>query len=260
MIEHLVRFGYVSKAFVYATIGGLALAAAVNRGGRVTDTSGALRVMLSQRFGRSLLFFLSAGLCAYAVWRFVDAARDPDRRGTGVSGLITRIGNAIRGAIYGTLGVEAFRLARGLGGSKGNETELWVARIMDWPGGVWLIALVGAIIAVFGVSQVVRSVKGKTDDTVDYSAIPRDWRRLAIGTSLFGMGARGVIIATLGLFLVRAAWQHNPSEAHGTRESMLEIANAVSGRGLLAAIGAGLIAYAVDQMIHARWRRIRAVV
>ena len=61
------------------------------------------------------------------------------------------------------------------------------------------------------------------------------------------------------VFLVRAAIQHDPSEAHGTRESTLELANAVEGRWLLAAIAAGLVAYGIDQALYARCRRIRPV-
>ena len=259
-MESLVRLGYACKALVYTIVGWLAIAAALNRGGRVTDTSGALRVILSQPFGRMLLFVLAAGLCAYALWRVIDAIRDPDRRGTDFGGLVTRIGNVVRGVVYGTLGVEAFRLARGLGGSNGNEAEIWTARIMDWPGGVFLVGLGGAIVAAYGVSETIRSLKGKVDETVDYSSIPSTWRRPAIHISRFGIGARGVIIATLGIFLVRAALQHDPSEAEGTRGSILELANAVSGRWLLAAVAAGLIAYAVDQAVHAGWRRIRPVV
>ena len=73
------------------------------------------------------------------------------------------------------------------------------------------------------------------------------------------MGARGVIIVVLGMFLVKAALERDPSEVHGTRQSILELSNAVSGRWMLAAIGAGLIAYAIDQVLHARCRRIRPV-
>jgi hypothetical protein len=40
---------------------------------------------------------------------------------------------------------------------------------------------------------------------------------------------------------------------------MLEIANAMEGRWLLAATAAGLLAYAVDQALHAKCRRIRPV-
>ena len=37
MIEPLARLGYASKAFIYATIGLLAAAAALRRGGAVTE-------------------------------------------------------------------------------------------------------------------------------------------------------------------------------------------------------------------------------
>lgn len=260
MIAPLARLGYASKALIYAIVGGLAIAAAGNLGGRVTDTSGALRVILTQPFGRALLFVLAAGLCGYAVWRILDAILDPDRNGTDFRGLVTRIGNVVRAIVYGALGVEAFRLARGLGGSNGNEAEMWTARVMGWPLGVWLIGLAGAIVAVYGGWEVIRSVRGDLDAHVDYSAAPADWRQPVKHVSRFGIGARGVIIATLGIFLVRAALQHDPSEAHGSRESVLEIAGAFSGRWLLAAIAAGLMAYAVDQFAHALWRRIRPVV
>jgi hypothetical protein len=259
MIEPLARLGYASKAVIYAIVGGLAIAAAANRGGQITDTSGALRVILRQPFGQILLYVLTAGLCGYAVWRVLDAIRDPDRHGTDAGGLVTRVGNLIRGAIYGALGVEAFRLARGLRGSSGNEAVMWTARIMDWPLGEWIIGIAGAIVVVYGVSEVVDSARGGFDASLDYSPFPSGWRRPLNSVSRFGVGARGVIIATLGVFLVRAAIRHDPAEAHGTRESVIELAGAVHGRWLLAAIAAGLLAYAVDQAVHARCRRIRAV-
>ena len=41
MLEPLARLGYASKAVVYGIMGGVAAAAAMNRGGRITDRSGA---------------------------------------------------------------------------------------------------------------------------------------------------------------------------------------------------------------------------
>jgi len=260
MIEPLARLGYASKALIYAIIGALAAAAAFNRGGRVTDTSGALRVILSQPFGQLLLFVLGVGLCGYAVWRFLDAWQDPDRRGRDFNGLVIRIGNVIRGAIYGGLGLEAFRLARGLRGSSGREAELWTGRIMELPLGVWLVGIAGVIVAIYGISQLIAAIRVHVEDTIDLGGVPPGWRVPLTRISRFGVGARGVIIAVLGVFLARAAITHNPSAAAGTRESMLEIANAVQGRWLLAAIAAGLFAYGVDQAMHAKCRRIRPVI
>jgi hypothetical protein len=260
MIEHLARLGYASKALIYAIVGILAILAATNRGGRVTDTSGALRVVLTQPFGQALLIVLAVGLCGYALWRLLDAVRDPDRDGTEFKGLVVRIGNVIRGCIYGALGIEAFRLFRGLGGSSGDETQAWTARIMEYPFGTVAVGITGAIIAVYGVTEIIDSMKGKDDAKVDLSPISPGARPSVRRISRFGVGARGGIITTLGMFLIRAAIQHDPSEAAGTRESMLELAGVVEGRWLLVLIAAGLLAYAVDQAVHARCRRIRPVV
>jgi hypothetical protein len=69
-----------------------------------------------------------------------------------------------------------------------------------------------------------------------------------------------VIIVVAGIFLVRAAIQNDPGEARGTRDSMIELAGVFEGRWLLTALAVGLIAYSVDQALHARCRRIRSPV
>ena len=260
MIERLARLGYASKAVIYLMVGSLALTAAFSRGGRVTDTSGALREILTKPFGQVILIVLSVGLCGYAVWRFLDALLDPDRQGTSAGGLLTRIGHVVRAAVYGALGIEAFRLSRGLRGSTGRETEMWTARIMDWPLGVWIIALVGLGIVAYGVFQIINALKSRVSGSLDMTPLRSNLRPTLINISRFGIGARGIVIVVLGSFLVRAALQHNPRTAAGTRESMLEVANAFDGRWMLLGLGAGFIAYAVDQAMHAWLRRIRPVV
>ena len=258
MFEKLARLGYASKAIIYAIVGALAIAAAANRGGRITDTSGALRVFLGQPAGRTVLAILAIGLCGYAVWRVFDAFMDPDRHGKDAGGLVVRIGNVVRAVIYGALGFEAFRLFRGLRGSNSREAELWTARIMDFPLGEWVIGIAGIIVALYGASEVWSAWKERVGRLIDLSPLPPGARTPLANVSRFGVAARGVIISVLGTFLVRAALQHDPSEAAGTRESMLELANVVEGRWMLWAIGFGLLAYAVDQGLHARCRRIRS--
>ena len=259
MLETLARLGYASKALIYAIVGTLAIAAAANQGGRITDTSGALRVVLSQPYGRALLLVLAIGLCGYAIWRLLDAIKDPDRHGTGFHGVVVRIGNVVRGVIYGALGLEAFRLFRGLSGSDGGETEAWAARVLDLPLGVLVLGIVGCIVTVYGASETIGSLRGKDDPLVDFSCIPANARSWVRKVMRFGVGARGLIIISVGVLVVRAALQHDASEAAGTRESMLELVGVVDGRWLLWLVAAGLLAYAVDQAVHSWCRRIRPV-
>ena len=259
MLATLARLGYASKAFIYAIVGLLAGAAALNEGGEVTDTRGALRVILSHPLGNAVLFVLAIGLCGYAVWRMLDAFLDPDRRGTGFKGLVIRIGNVLRALIYGGLGIEAFRLARGLRASGGSDAKVraLTATVMAWPLGVWLVALIGLITAAYGTSEIVEAIREKEDDKRDLGSLPAGRRRLLNLVSRFGVGARALIIVALGVLLVRAALRENPSEAEGLRGSILEMVGA-GGRWMLAFIALGMIAYAIDQALSAKYRRIRS--
>ena len=259
MLEGLARLGYASKAVIYGIVGVFAILAIANRGGLITDTSGALRVVLAQPFGRLLLVVLAVGLCGYAAWRLLDALIDPDRDGTVFTGLVTRIGNAIRGVIYGALGIEAFRLVGGIRGSRGDDAELWTARIFTIPLGEVLVGVAGGIAAAYGVSEVIKGIRGTRDAKVDWSQIPSSVRPAVQRISRFGVAIRGGLISTLGVYLVRAALSHDPNQAAGARESMLRLGGVFEGRWFLGLIAAGLIAYAVDQAVHARCRRIREV-
>src|SRR5687768_2698203 len=100
MLELLARLGYASKAVIYAIVGVFAILAAANHGGAITDPTGALRVVLARPFGNTLLIILAVGLCGYGAWRVLDAFVDPDR-----DSAFIRIGNAVRGCVYGALGV-----------------------------------------------------------------------------------------------------------------------------------------------------------
>jgi hypothetical protein len=208
-----------------------------------------------------VLFVLAAGLCGYSVWRLLDAAFDPERRGTGAKALVVRIGGAVRGLIYGGVGLEAFRLARGLraSGASDAKVQMWTARIFAWPLGEWLVALVGLITAGYGVWEIVEAIREDEDHKRDLSAVDPATRRTLNNICRFGVSARAVIIIVVGIHLVRAALQHDPGEAHGLRGSILVLANAIEGRWILGFIAFGLIAYAVDQALHARYRRIRPI-
>ena len=215
MIETLARMGYASKAFIYVIVGGLAAATAFRLGGRITDTSGALRVILNQPLGSFLLILLAGGPCGYAAWRVLDAFRHPEHKGSGASGLLERAGSVIRALIYGGLGIEAFRLVSGTHGSSAGEAELWTARIMDLPFGPWLVGIAGAAIAVYGVREVIWSMGSRIHQDLDLTPLSRSARTAATRVSRFGVGARGVIAGVLGSYLVRAAVQAIPVKRTG---------------------------------------------
>ena len=95
MIENFARLGYASKALIYAIVGCMAAAAALNRGGGITATRRALRVLLAQPFGNALLFIVASG--SPDMRRGVCSMRyDPARHGTSAGGVVVRAGSLPR--------------------------------------------------------------------------------------------------------------------------------------------------------------------
>jgi hypothetical protein len=131
---------------------------------------------------------------------------------------------------------------------------------MRWPLGDWILAITGLVVMGYGMAQVARSIRNGIARRLDLSTLPRAARTPLANIARFGVAARGVIIVALGFFLVRAGLEHDPAAAATPRESILELVALFDSRLVLMLLAAGLIAYAVDQALHARCARIRSPV
>ena len=114
-IERLARFGYGARGVVYCLVGGLALLAALGRGGRAGDSESAIRWVLAGPFGAVLVGLIAVGLLGFAIWRLVEGVTDADRRGTSLKGSIVRLAHLLSAGIYTGLAITAGSLALGLG-------------------------------------------------------------------------------------------------------------------------------------------------
>lgn len=255
-VERLARVGFAAKALLYITIGLLAAQAGLGRGGRATDTHGALRTVHDATFGRVVLLIVAVGLLGYALWRLVEAAVDPDRRGTGFKGLALRVGFALRGLFHGVLGVTAVRLALGdRSSAAGGEMPRWTARAFQLPGGELVVFLAAAGIGLYGLYQLYRAYVPKLGRNLKLAEAPASLVDWIVGVSRFGIAARGVVFCLIGFFLARAAVGHDAGQAGGLRESLRTLAHI--GRWPFLAVALGLVAYGVYELVNARYRRIR---
>jgi hypothetical protein len=74
--------------------------------------------------------------------------------------------------------------------------------------------------------------------------------------SRFGIAARGVVFAIVGVSIARAAQHNSAAEAEGATGALRSL-TAYDPR-LLAVVALGLVAYAVYELLNARYRVIRA--
>jgi hypothetical protein len=256
-IEKLARLGFVAKAVLYMTIGALATAAALRLGGTpATGSRGAMGRLIDAPFGEFLIVAIAIGLFGYAAWRIVEGIADPEGNGKDAKGIAKRARSIGLGVLHAALGVSAIKLASGdLGAAQdGAQTQHWAATALSSTTGTAILGIVAIGFVVFGADQVYKAYKSKLDKRLSLGRMSHGARRFVIAASRFGIAARGVVFATIGLLLVRAISERDPKEARGIKAALLELFEL--GRGPFILVATGLVAYGIYQLINARYRRI----
>lgn len=255
----LARLGFAARGLVYILIGWFALDAAIN-GGRPIDNQGALGTMAEAPMGRALLALCAMGFAGYAFWRLTEAWTDPERRGRDMKGAFERIGYALSGFTHVGLAILAGRLAlretpRSQGTPGDASAQGWSAWLLDQPGGVLLLVLVGLGFGAVAAAQVIKAYKARFDELGGDVPAPDSVR--LIGRC--GYGARALIFLIVGWFLISAALAHDADQAGGLGEALRQLRAQPYGAILLGIVALGLGLFGLFSLVEARYRRIRVV-
>ena len=250
----LARAGFAARGVIYSIVGVLAIKLALGDGGKTTNQQGALKTIAHQPFGKVMLAAVAVGLGGYALWRLVRAAIGHGPEGTD-SGF-DRLAALGSGIVYAGLCALAVAILLGSGGGSSGNTQKTTAGVLGWPGGPWIVGIVGAAMIGIGLYQGYRALsKDFLDDskTEEMSRAARRWIEW-IGT--FGYLARMVVFGLVGVFLIKAAVDFNPAKAVGLDGALAKLANASYGPYALGIVAAGLIAFGLYSLSDARYHRI----
>jgi hypothetical protein len=252
--ELLSRVGFIARAVIYAIIGILALKLALGHGGKLTNQQGALHTVVQQPFGKLLLTLVAIGLGGYSLWRLVRAAigHGPEGSDSGFD----RVAALASGIAYGAMCILAVEILLGAGGGSAATPKKAAAGVFGWPAGAWIVGIAGAVMIGVALYQGYRGITKKfLDDSKTEEMGPRvkEWIS-RLGT--VGHLARMVVFGLVGIFLIKAAVDYNPSKAVGLDGALAKIVHRSYGPLLLGIVAAGLIAFALYSLSDARYRKI----
>ncbi|MFY9578917.1 MAG: DUF1206 domain-containing protein [Gaiellaceae bacterium] len=253
--ELLARAGFVARGVIYAVIGILAVKLAVGAGGKTESQSGALKTVAHQPFGKVLLILVAVGLAGYALSRILHAllGHGPEKSDSGFD----RIAALGSGIAYAGICAVAVEILLGSGGGTGSSNANKTASgVFGWPAGTWIVGIAGAVFIGVALYQGYRGIsRDFLDDskTEEMSAAIRKWIEW-VGT--VGHLARMVVFGLVGVFLIKAAIDFNPSNAVGLDGALAKLAHHGYGPVLLGVVAAGLVAFALYSLSDARYRRI----
>jgi lysylphosphatidylglycerol synthetase-like protein (DUF2156 family) len=247
----VARIGYVVLGILHIIIGVIAASVATGSGGEA-DQGGALEQIRNAPLGTLLLWFIVLGLFALAIWQITEAFLERNSDTKKKWGYRAKyVGTAI---IYLAIAGTALVFALGGQSDSSQSSESFTAQLLATPGGIFLLVLVGLLVAGIGLAFIVRGVRRSFEKYLD---LPDGVAEKGIVTfGVVGYVAKGIAIAVTGALFIVAAWTHDPQKAGGLDAGLHALAQLPIGTIILWVVGAGLIIYGVYCFARARYSRM----
>ena len=255
----LARLGYACKGIVYLIIGFFAIRLALGIGGKPPDNTAAIQAIYNQPFGKLLLTIVAIGLVGFALWSLIQAVFDTEGKGGKAKGILARLGYAGVAVSYGALAFAAFQMIIGSGtAGKSSDTTAqdWTALLLNQPFGVALVVVAGVVALGVAFALFQKAYKATFRQKLRLPALRTQVRQTINVIGRFGYAAIGVVAVVIGVFLIVAAFQHNPGEAKGLGGALVSLLHQPFGPLLLGLVAIGLLAYGCYSFVEARYRRL----
>jgi len=249
----LARAGLTARGIIYILIGWVAVLVALGRSSHEADQEGALQLLAGKPYGAVSLWLLGIGFAAYALWRLSEAAFGVTGAANGPGPRLKSLGRAV---VYAGFAYLTFTVIAGRARSQSREQQGVTAKVMQHPGGQWLVGAAGLIVVIIGA---VLAVEGIRRTFMKYL---RSWemgsrtRRVIELLGVVGTIARGVVFALAGVLVIDAAVTHRPSKSGGIDKALLTLRNQPFGEVLLLLAALGLLIFGVYGLCEARWRKV----
>jgi hypothetical protein len=257
LLAFLERLGYAVRGALYAVMGLLALLIVFSfGGGKTTDLTGSLVVLVSNPWGKFVLVVAVVGLTAYSLWGFTRAIYDPLHRGSDAAGYMARLGFVSSALSYAAIVVFALQLLMGSGATTNDGTQKTIAAVLTHPAGGALTVVIGLIVIGVGLGQLLESYRATFARDLKATEMSAKAREIAVNLGRFGMFARGIVFLVIGWFILQAGIHHDPAQVQGFGGAFLWLLGQPFGRVLLGVVALGLVALGLHSFACARWIRL----
>lgn len=259
-VEILVRVGDGVRGYLFFMLGLLALQMALGKISGTLDYQGAIAATAGYPLGKFLLVIILIGLVFYVLWALACAIFDLLHLGHDMKGLFKRAILLVNAVIYGLLIPMLVGYITGGGAQTGSQNfniGKLATTIFLWPGGKWLVALVGAVLVVAGLITFFSGISHNFDKESRSYSLSTAQVKWVNRAGRFGTLAYGTVIVIIGALFIAAFTHADPMKATGIDGALLSLIKLPFGKWLLGLIGLGLISYGIYLAMKALWFRTR---
>jgi len=241
---------------MYVLVGIIAVQVAIDGSHQQADRTGAVRLVAQTAFGTAILWLLVIGFAGMTLWRLSEAAwGSPEAGGRKASKRLANLARAVFYAVV-TYGILKYALGIGQPASSDSQSQDLTATALKYQGGQVIVALAGVVIAIAGLYVIYRAYKLKFLKHLRLGSASTRTRKVVTRLGQIGGIARGLVFATIGVFLVVAAKDANPRQAKGIDSALRALAHTPLGPWLLVVVAIGLMMFGVYSWCEARWRAV----
>ena len=255
--HRLARFGFVAKALLWAVVALIAIEVARGDRRKAQGEEGAILELARQPFGEILLIALAVGLAGYALWRVRIALLGPPGE-SGASAAAERVGSVVLALSYAALCFYTVRFLTESGASGGSsaEPDSVTKSLLDESYGVALTVGIGLVLLGVAAYEAYKAISRSFLDDLETGRMSASEKKAATFLGTAGNGGLAVISALAGVFMIKAAIEHDPKEAIGLDGALQELVSQKLGPFLLGATAACLLLYAAYCLVEARYRKL----
>jgi hypothetical protein len=158
--------------------------------------------------------------------------------------------------VYAVFAYLTFKVLTGAQASQSQQQQDTTAKVMQHPGGQWLVGIAGVIIVIVGTVLALEGLRRKFMKNLRTGQMSPRTRGVVELLGVVGTTARGVIFALAGILVIDAAVTFNPDKAGGIDKALLTLRNQPFGEILLVLAALGLAIFGVYGLCEARWRKV----
>ncbi len=249
-LDHAVRIGLIAYGVVHLLIGWLAVQLALGDRGEEASATGALHELAQKPFGQTMVWAVALGMLLLVVWRVIEAAFGHQEEDGG-DRTRKRLVSVLKAGIYGALGVTALRVATG-SGSSGSGSKGTTAKVMNLPGGQWLVVAVGLAILGYAAVTAWRGWQEKFTEHLEHEGKAGKDGTAYVLLGKVGYIAKGISLAIVGGLFCYAGFTHEANKSGGLDQALQKVLKQPFGPYLLIAMGIGIACYGLFCFARAR--------
>jgi hypothetical protein len=257
LLKRGARVGLVAYGVVHLLVAWIALQIAWSGGGDAS-TGGALKKLVGQPLGKTMLWITVVGLVALLLWQLATAvwgfrSEDEPKKS------FKRASSVGRAVLYGVLAFSAYKIVSGSGGSTGGDSkeEGFTADLLGAPAGRVLVALVALAVLAVAASMIRRGVTDGFTHDLESRATSGQSGSTVIGLGRFGYVAKGIAVGVVGILFGWSALSYDADKAGGLDDALETVRDQPFGPYLLTFVALGLAAFGLFCFAWARYARTR---